>query len=236
MSDDAAGGVRFTAAGVRQGFADLGPIAIMTLPFGLAFGATAIDRGLPLEQAIVMSMVVFSAAAQFASLDFWDGRLPSLALLLTVFAISSRHILMGAALSPWVNRLPRRQRLATMAVMTDPNFAHSYGRFRRGPADIGVLLGGGLALWLSWNSGTVIGAVAGAGLGDLDRFGIDVLMAAYFAVLLLSQFDVKHDLAPALVAGAVAAGALFVLPLGWNIVVAALAGGVAGVIQHEVRR
>ena len=54
-SDDAGGRVRFTAAGVRQGLSDLGPIAVMTLPFGLAFGATAIDRGVPLEQAIVMN-------------------------------------------------------------------------------------------------------------------------------------------------------------------------------------
>lgn len=86
-------------AGVRRGFADLFPVALFSLPFGIAFGVAATEAGLPAAQSMFMSVVVFSGAAQFAALDFIGSEISWLSLGLVVLALSARHIVMGAALS-----------------------------------------------------------------------------------------------------------------------------------------
>ena len=84
--------------------------------------------------------------------------------------------------------------------------------------------------------GTVIGAFAGEAFGDLDRFGIDVLMPSYFAVLVLMQWRVEWEgvktYLPAIVASLVAVLGLYLLPTGWNVVVAALSGGLVGGLTY----
>lgn len=227
--------MRLTMGGIARGLRRMAGLAVFLVPFGMAFGVAAVERGIPLEQTLVMSALVFSAAAQFAALQLWDtGALVS--LLLVVLAISTRHILLGAALSPWLNQVGRPKRLASLTVMSDPNFADTSAAFERDERDIGRLVGGGLALWLSWVIGTAIGAIAGEQFGDLDRFGIDVLMASYFAAMLLTRWlqrwQGRHTVVPAAAAAAVALVGLHVLPAGWNIVAAALAGGAVGGIMY----
>ena len=38
---------RFTAEGVRTGFLRLLPLAVMIIPFGIAFGVTSVEVGVP---------------------------------------------------------------------------------------------------------------------------------------------------------------------------------------------
>ncbi len=225
--------VRLTMAGVVRGVKSLGPISLFVIPFGIAFGAAAIERGVTPDQSIVMSLTVFSAAAQFAALDFWNGPLPAISLLLTVLAVGTRHILMGATLAPWLNRLSRPKRLLALSVLSDANFADSYDAFRRDERDVGRLVGGGLALCICWIIGSTIGVIAGASLGNLGRFGIDVVMVSFFAAIAVGQWEGLSDVLPSVVAAAVAVLGLIFLPPGWNIVLAALAGGIAGVLWHE---
>lgn len=224
--------ILFTWSGVVRGATGLGPISLLSVPFGIAFGTAAIERGLSSEQSIVMSFAVFSAAAQFAALEFWEGPLPSIALLLTVFAVSTRLILLGASLAPWLNGLSRPRRLLALSVLSDVNFADSFAAFRRGERDIGRLVGGGLAMWFFWVIGTAVGVIAGASLGDLDRFGIDVVMVSFFAAIAVRQWEGLADILPSVVAAVVAVAGLSFLPPGWNIVTAAIAGGIAGVLWH----
>lgn len=224
-----------TFNGILQGLRTLAGLAIFLVPFGIAFGAAAVESGIPLTQTILMSVVVFSAAAQFAALQSWEaGSLVT--LMLVVLAVSTRHILLGAALAPWLNRIGRGKRLSALALLSDPNFADTSAAFERGEKDVGRLVGSGAALWLSWVGGTAIGAAIGQTFGDLDRFGIDVLMASYFAAMLLTRWldrwDGRHVLVPAGAAAAVALAGLHLLPAGWNIVAAALVGGAVGGVMH----
>ncbi|WP_218940395.1 AzlC family ABC transporter permease [Denitrobaculum tricleocarpae] len=232
MPNSQTANVRLTMAGAVRGARSLGPISLFVIPFGIAFGAAAIERGVTPDQSIVMSLSVFSAAAQFAALDFWEGPLPTISLLLTVFAVGTRLILMGATLAPWLNRLSRPKRLLALSVLSDVNFADSYDAFRRDDRDVGRLVGGGLALCICWALGTAIGVIAGASLGNLERFGIDVVMVAFFAAIAVGQWEGLQDLLPSAVAATVAVLGLTLLPPGWNIVLAAIAGGIAGLLWH----
>ena len=252
MSSRGTDPVCLTMHGVQSGVRSMAAIAVFVVPYGLAFGVAAIEGGIPVGQAVAMSIFMFSGAAQFAALDLWSSH-SLLSLLLVVLAVSTRHIVLGASLSPWINQLPRRKRLLSLMVLSDPNFADSFMAFQRTENDIGRLVGGGLILWAAWVIGTLSGALIGAQFGDLDRFGMDVLMPCYFAAMILAQWldqgpdqrleqgphqearrwRMMQTIFPAIAAMLVTLFGLQILPEGWNIIMAALAGGAVGGFLHD---
>ncbi len=221
-----------TFPGILRGVLRLSPISIFVIPFGVGFGVAAIENGLSVLQAMVMSALVFSGAAQFASLDFWPDPVDLVSLALVMFAVNARHIMTGAALSPLLNQLSLRSRWSALALLSDPNFADSRPAFQSGEKDAGILLGGGLILWLNWMVGTALGAVAGAKIGNLQTYGFDVVMVCFFAASITGRLNRRSAIIPAVLASGIAVATLNWLPAGWNIIVAALAGGVWGVVVH----
>src|SRR5947208_796856 len=98
MSDDQSHAARlarpcFTAAGVRRGMIEIMPVAAFLVPFGIAFGVAASARGVQADVSLLMSIVVFAGAAQFAVLDLWYAPLPLVTIALTVLAVNARHLL-----------------------------------------------------------------------------------------------------------------------------------------------
>ncbi|MBP5857224.1 AzlC family ABC transporter permease [Marivibrio halodurans] len=221
-----ANGVTLTGGGVLRGARGLLPVALFVVPFGVSFGVTAAEHGMTPEQAIWMSLLAFSGVAQFASLDFLSPSVPFLSLALVALAVNARHVVMGAVLSPWINALPPGRRMLTLLFMTDPNFADSYAAFLNGKRDMGRLLGGGLALWAMWTLGTAIGVLGGKALGSLDAYGVDVVMLCFFTALVAGQAKASRYWAPVALSCAAAVLLQGHLPQGWDILVAALVGGV----------
>lgn len=230
--DTSACATKLTLNGVRLGIQRLLPVAIFVVPFGIAFGAAAIAQGLAAYEAIAMSAAVFAGAAQFAALDMFADPLPYLSLAMVALAINARHVILGAALSRWVNTLSAGKRLLSLSVLSDANFAEAHRAFKSGEKDVGILLGGGLVLWANWVLGTAIGALAGSSLGNLDRFGIDVVMAAYFAAAVSSEIRGCRTVPPLVVAALIAVTTAGVVPTGWNIIAGALAGGLTGMVTN----
>lgn len=215
--------------GILRGVLRLAPISVFVIPFGIGFGGAAVEHGLTVLQAMLMSIMVFSGAAQFASLEFWPEPVDLVSLALIMFAVNARYIVTGAALSPWLSQLTLRARWSALALLSDPNFADSRPAFQTGERDAGILLGGGLVLWVNWVGGTALGALAGANIGDLRAYGFDVVMVCFFAAAVTGRLKRRSAIVPAILASGIAVATLNWLPAGWNIIVAALAGGVWGV-------
>lgn len=232
----------FTADGARRGAARLAPLCLFALPFGVAFGASAVAAGLQIDQVLTMSALVFAGAAQFAALELFPPSPPFASLAILVLVVNARHVIFGAALAPWVNQLEPWRRRAVLAVLTDANFADGYRAMRTGERDVAVVLGGGVAMWGAWMVGTAAGAVAGASIGPLERFGVDIVMATFFAALLVADLDgrlrsaaslrraVAPVLGPVAVGAVTAAATLDALPVGWNLIAAAAAGGAVALL------
>lgn len=214
--------------GARQ----LALVAALIFPFGLAFGAAAMAHGMSAGQAIVTSAAVFAGAAQFAALELWRTPFPLLSLTLVTFAVNARHIILGASLAPFVNPLPLPQRLLALLFLSDANFAVSRSAFRNGETDVGHLIGGGLVLWAAWVLGTAAGSMIGDASGTLRLFGIDAVMIAFFSAVLAADLKSAPLRIPAAGAAFAAIIGHFVFPEGWNIIVAAIAGGAIGAVQH----
>nr|WP_283950243.1 AzlC family ABC transporter permease [Pseudomonas piscis] len=218
---------------VLDGFRRLLPISLFVMIFGAAFGLAAVQAGLDRSTIVLMSTLVFAGAAQFAVLDLWGAQVPLLPLVVTVFAINARHLLMGATLYPWLKELPRGQRYGVMLVVSDANWAMSMQAFDAGKPGLGLLFGGGLALWSTWVAGSWLGLYLGSSLHDPVSLGLDMVMGCFLLAMVIGgQKSLRL-----LVIWSVAAGSALLayryLPENTHVVAGALCGGIVGALWME---
>ncbi|MCK7550886.1 AzlC family ABC transporter permease [Marinobacter goseongensis] len=220
-------------AKVRLEFVRLLPISLFVVAFGAAFGLAAIQKGLEPLQALLMSATVFAGASQFAAVDMWGAQVSVLPLIAVVFAINSRHLLMGASLYPMLKELPPRQRYGVLLLLTDANWAVSAQEYQSGRRNLEVILGGGLALWLAWMIGTLMGVYFGRLLQDPQSLGLDMVLGCFLLAMALGGKKSPRILVAWAVAAAAALAAYWYLPPHTHVVVGALAGGVVGLFWLE---
>ena len=96
-----------------------------------------------------------------------------------------------------------------------------------GSFDRRILLGAGLALYVAWVLGTIVGVLGGGVLGDPGRLGLDAAFPALFLALLVGQLRSRRAVAAAVAGGAIALALLPFAPPGVPLV-AAVAGCLVG--------
>jgi 4-azaleucine resistance transporter AzlC len=231
-----ASGVTFTLAGALAGARRCLPIAVGGFAIGLVFGVLAGQAGVGILEAVTMSALVFSGAAQFAALGVWDAPVPVFTLVLTALVIGLRHLLMGAALSPAFSKLPRAKAFGSVYFMADENWALTMEELRRGRRDAAFLIGGGLLMFLSWTTGTFVGRTTGSFLEDPARWGLDFAFTAVFIALLAGMWRGRSkDLLPWITAAVAAVVSNYLLPGQWHVLIGGLLGTAAGAMQGERR-
>jgi 4-azaleucine resistance transporter AzlC len=224
--------VTFTLAGALAGARKCVPVAITGCAIGLVFGTLAGQAGLGAGEAALMSVMVFSGAAQFLVLGLWASPLPLAAIVFTTLIVGLRHLLMGAALGPVFSRLPRLKAYASVYFMADENWALTMGEFDKGRRDGAFLLGGGLLMVLAWTTSTFVGGVFGGAVQHPARWGLDFAFTAIFLALIAGMWKGKSSLLPWTVAAAVSVAAHHWLPGQWYILLGGLAGSFAGAVRR----
>ncbi|MCO7515971.1 AzlC family ABC transporter permease [Pseudomonas guariconensis] len=228
--------VRLDAGEVWGGFKQLLPISLFVVVFGVAFGLAAAQTGLDDVSTLLMSALVFAGAAQFAVLDMWGAHVPIVPLVITVFAINARHLLMGATLYPWLKDLPRARRYGVMLVVSDANWAMSMQAFNRGKPGLGLLLGGGIALWSAWALGSWLGLYFGSAIQDPVSLGLDMVMGCFLLAMVIGGQKNLRMLVIWSLAACSSLLAYAYLPENSHVVVGALAGGVLGALWMEKKQ
>nr|CAA9311039.1 MAG: hypothetical protein AVDCRST_MAG46-154 [uncultured Nocardioidaceae bacterium] len=207
-------------AGVRKGV----PFAVVGFVLSMSFGVLALQAGFTPLQAIVTSALVFAGSAQFTAVSVFaagGGVGPAVA---AAALMHGRFLAMGVAFAP---SLPggAARRAAQGQTVVDASWAMA--NRGDGTFDRWLLFGATAPQYLTWVSGTVVGALTGDLIGDPDRWGLDVIYPTFFLALLIGE--VKRGGLPMVVAllGAVVALALVpVTPPGVPI----LAAGVAALL------
>lgn len=218
---------------VWQGFKQFLPISIFVAIFGAAFGLAAVQTGLNPFETMSMSASVFAGASQFATLELWGQQIALLPLIVTVFFINARHILMGASLYPWLKHLPTTQRYGLLLLMSDANWAGAYQAFREQRPGFGILLGGGIALWLFWLTGTLCGIYLGDLLLNPHTWGLDMVMACFLLTIALQGEKNRRLCYIWLTAAVSSLLAYWYLPENMHVVVGALCGGFMGLLLKD---
>jgi 4-azaleucine resistance transporter AzlC len=199
--------------------------------FGAAFGALAAQKGLSPLEAVLMSALVYAGASQFVALEMWSDITTFVGIAavgLVTATVNMRFILMAAALRPWLGRLPGWQSYPALFTVTDPGWLIAMDYRGRGGGDAAILVGGGLAFWLLWVASTVPGYLLGALVSDQKAFGFDVIMPAFFVVMLIPLWRGARRAMPWAIAGGVALAVAALIPGWWFIIAGSVAGGIAG--------
>lgn len=231
--DTYAAQAKFEAADTWLGFKQLLPLSFFVGAFGLAFGLAAAQEGLSDSAIALMSALVFAGTSQFAALDMWGTQVPLIPLMITTFAINARHLLMGATLYPWLRYLPPAKRYGIMLLASDANWAMAMQSFYRGERALGILFGGGLAIWSCWMLGTWIGLYFGSAIHDPFSVGLDMVLGCFLLAMTLGGRKNGRIVIIWCVAGGSAMLAYWWLPANSHVVVGALSGGVLGACWIE---
>jgi len=218
--------------GRRAAIVEGWPIFVTAVVVGIAFGLTARQAGLSIVETSATSLIVFAGAAQFVMVDLLRTGTPVPLIVLTVLLLNARHLLMAAAIRPFVQVASLPRRFALAYVLTDEAFAMGIGWFRRGHRDLAYYAVFSTVLWCSWNVGTLLGAIFGAGVQDPQRFGIDFAITAVFVAIVAIGVRHRADVAVALAAALVAAALRLA---GASAVAVVVAGALAPLVAFAIR-
>lgn len=194
--------------------------------FGLVYGLSARAAGFSPIEAGAMSLFVFAGASQFVAIGYVLGGFSWATILLLTAFLNARHFLYGAALAPYLARVPLLQRALMAQVLTDEAFALAVAHFRRtGRGDVrGYWMGAIISTFIPWNLATWIGVTIGGSIPDPNRFGLDVIFPAAMGGLAVGLITGRRELVAA-VSGAVIAVAV---ALAWDPAAGIIGGGVIG--------
>ena len=205
------------------------PLLLGVAPFGMAYGAYAIESGLSGELTQAMSAIVFGGASQFVGVQLIASGVPGAMIVLATLLVNLRHLLYSASLAPQVDHLNRRWRWLLAYLLTDEAYAVSMSRLSRdneSPHRHWFVLGAGVALWATWQMTTSLGILLGAALPD--SWSLDFALPLTFLALLMPVLTSRPAFGAAAAAGLVAVIG-FDWPYGIALVVAIGAGLLAGV-------
>ncbi|MDH7479340.1 MAG: AzlC family ABC transporter permease, partial [Syntrophomonadaceae bacterium] len=99
------------------------PIVMGYLPIGFAFGVLAVQEGIGVLPTLSMSVLVFAGSAQLIAVGLIGAGASWVSIALTTFVVNLRHLLMSAALAPYLKSLARWEVGWFGYQLTDETFA-----------------------------------------------------------------------------------------------------------------
>jgi predicted branched-subunit amino acid permease len=221
---------------IVPGIYAISPMLPGTIAFGLAFGALCAQKNFTLAEVQVMMAFVYGGLSQFVAVQSWPDTLTissiaTLALLTTT--VNIRFSLMSASLRPWFGTLPAWQSYPSMLLVTDGGWLAATRYRTHGGADASFFVGGGILLYVVWFLSSVPGYLIAGQLTDPKKYGVDLIMPAFYAAMLVPAWKGPRLAIPWLVAGAVALTVHWLVPGWWFIIVGALSGAITAGLMDE---
>jgi 4-azaleucine resistance transporter AzlC len=211
------------------------PLLVGVFPFGMIYGALALDAGLSTAAAQMMSSIVFAGSAQFITAQLMHAATPGFVIVLTIAVVNLRHMLYSASLAPYLASLSNRWKVLLSYLLTDEAYAPTVLHYEKEGITRYAhwfLLGAGTALWICWQISTALGIFLGAAIPE--SWSLDFALPLTFIAMVVPVLKDRPAIAAALSAGVVALAA-FSLPYKLGLILAALIGILVGTIL-EARR
>jgi 4-azaleucine resistance transporter AzlC len=215
------------------------PILLGVAPFGMIYGVLALRAGLSSGTAQAMSSVVFAGSSQFIAVQLIRDAAPAAVVVLSIFLVNLRHALYSASVAPYLKHLGRRWKWGLAYLLTDEAYVVAASRYVRdgdvahpSPLRHWYFLGAGVTLWASWQASTAAGLFLGAQIPA--RWSLDFTLALTFIALVFPALKERATATAAVAAGLVAVAAAG-LPYKLGLVLAAVAGIVAGLLVERPR-
>lgn len=213
----------------RTAWSQVLPVVLGYLPVAFAFGILARKSGISITNTLAMSLLVYAGSAQLIAVGLFAAGASPAAVIFTTFVVNLRHLLMSAALSPYLKHW-RRAFIAFFAFeLTDETFALHSLRFPEHGAHPGQTILIQMIAQFSWVSGTALGVFAGNLITDVRPYGLDYALIGMFVALLIFQMKDYRFAFIAVLAGVLSTGLLLAGMSQWNVILATLITATCGV-------
>jgi len=204
------------------------PILLGVTPFGLIYGALAIQAGLGKLAAQAMSSILFAGSAQFIAVQLVSVGASSALILAVIFVVNLRHALYSASLAPYMRSLSLPWKMLLAYLLTDEAYAVTITHYQQEDEQTyhhWYFFGAGITLWTDWQISTALGIFIGASLPA--NFPLGFALPLTFIALLVPGLRTRPSIAAALVGG-IAGVVFFNLPYKLGLMIAALLGILTG--------
>ena len=148
-----------------KGMFDIAPHMLSVIPFGIICGAIGVELGFNPYLVYAMSIIIFGGASQIVFLQLLSGGASTLVAVTSVGVINSRHLLYGAVLSEYLEKLSFIKKLLISYIVVDQGFAESNKFFKKNKTEEYLyyhLIGTGLTMWVCWQIATLTGIILGS--------------------------------------------------------------------------
>lgn len=211
-----------------SGARDTIPVVVGAIPFGIIFGALAINAGLSVAATLGMSLFVYAGSSQFVAAGLVAQGAGILVIVFTTFVVNLRHALYSASLGPFLSKLPQRWLLPLGFWLTDETYAVVVQRYADkddSPFKHWYHLGSSMAMYSNWLLCTVVGMVAGTQLQGMADWGLEFAMVVTFIGIVVPLLR-----SVPMVLCAVVAGAVSFLLREWPNQLGLMLGALAGIV------
>ena len=185
-----------------KGIIDVLPLLIPVVPFGIILGAIGIELGFSVLETFATSLIIFGGASQIVFLQLFSGGASSIITITSTFVVNSRHLLYGASLSEYLNKLSIGWKIILSYLLTDQAYAVSNIFFEKNKDNNlkhYYLLGSGFILWFVWQIFTFVGIFLGSIVPE--ELGLAYTIPLTFISLLVGYFRKLDHLIVILISG-----------------------------------
>jgi len=218
-----------------KGVADVSPLMIPVVPFGIIFGVLAIDLGLSPITIIAMSIIIFGGASQIIFLQLFSAGASSLIILSSVGAVNSRHLLYGAVLSEHMSGFKMTWKIIISYFLVDQAFAvtNSYLKKSTDKDKAFHSFGAGATCWVIWQITTIIGIFLGSIIPE--KLGLSFAVPLTFLALIVDDFRKLINIIVITISGLIATFGYEIIPFKAYVIVAAMSGLIAAMILTKFK-
>ena len=173
----------------KRGILDVAPHMLSVIPFGIICGAFGIELGFNPYLVYAMSLIIFGGASQIVFLQLLSGGASAFIAVTSVGVINSRHLLYGAVLSEYLEKLTLLKKLIISYFIVDQGFAESNKFFKKNKNQKNNhyhLLGTGMTLWICWQISTILGIILGSFIPE--ELGLKFAVPLTFIAILVNEF------------------------------------------------
>lgn len=216
--------------GVKKSF----PIIMGYIPVSFTFGIMASGEGLSAFTAVLMSMTSFTSAGQFAGTNIIIANGTFMEIAVTTFIINIRYSLMSLSLSQKITEMPIIKKLILAFGITDETFTVS--SFEEGKLSFSYMLGLSLFSYLSWVTGTFVGATASGFLSTRLQDAMGIALYGMFLALIVPSSRRDRDILLVVILALTVSSLFYYAPMlntissGWTVIITTIIASTFGAI------
>ena len=186
----------------KTGVLAVAPYMLSVIPFGIICGAIGVEMGFNPYLVYAMSIIIFGGASQIVFLQLLSGGASTFIAVTSVGVINSRHLLYGAVLSEYLEKLTLLKKLIISYFIVDQGFAESNEFLKKNKDQENKhyhLLGTGITLWICWQISTILGIILGSFIPE--ELGLKFAVPLTFIAILVNELRKIHHVFVIFVSG-----------------------------------